>query len=230
MRALTTDSRVAEVCEPGSTKRVLEPIERISEVLFGLIMVLGFTGSFSVADAGHFGVRTMVVGALGCNLAWGLIDAIMYLMACLADKGRALALLRAVRKATDPTKAHGLIAAALPSALAPLLKPDELESLRERLSQFAEPQDGPRLRLRDGVGALAVFLLVFVSTLPVVFPFFFVGNAWWALRLSNLIAIGMLFGTGYMFGHRSGFHPWLTGISMVILGGVLVSLTIALGG
>jgi hypothetical protein len=34
-----------------STKHVLEPNERIAEVLFGLIMVLTFTGSLSVAEA-----------------------------------------------------------------------------------------------------------------------------------------------------------------------------------
>jgi len=33
--------------------RVLDPIDRVSEVLFGLIMVLTFTGSLSVAEAGH---------------------------------------------------------------------------------------------------------------------------------------------------------------------------------
>ena len=56
---------------PRATKRVLEPIERISEVLFGLIMVLGFTGSLSAAQAGRSDVRTMLFGAIGCNLAWG---------------------------------------------------------------------------------------------------------------------------------------------------------------
>src|SRR6266436_2994840 len=55
----------------SSSKRVLEPIERISEVLFGLIMVLTFTCSFSVAEAGRGEVRTMLLAALGCNLAWG---------------------------------------------------------------------------------------------------------------------------------------------------------------
>jgi hypothetical protein len=64
--------------------RVLEPIERISEVLFGLIMVLTITGSISVAEAGRETVRTMLIGALGCNLAWGLIDAVMYLMGALS--------------------------------------------------------------------------------------------------------------------------------------------------
>jgi len=45
-------------------KRALEPIDRLSEVLFGLIMVLTFTGSLSVAEAGREDVRTMLAGAL----------------------------------------------------------------------------------------------------------------------------------------------------------------------
>src|SRR5262249_61903131 len=70
-----------------SSKRVLEPHERISEVLFGLIMVLTFTGSLSVAEAGRGEVRTMLVGALGCQLAWGVTDRVLYLMGSLARKG-----------------------------------------------------------------------------------------------------------------------------------------------
>ena len=89
-----------------SSKRVLEPVERVSEVLFGLIMVLTFTGSLSVAEAGREDVRTMLIGALGCNLAWGIIDGVLYLMGCLAEKGRNLQTFHAVRKATDPQKAH----------------------------------------------------------------------------------------------------------------------------
>src|SRR5438094_10039595 len=60
-----------------SSRRVLEPIDRVSEVLFGLIMVLTFTGSLSVAEAGRENIRTMLIGALGCNLAWGIIDGVL---------------------------------------------------------------------------------------------------------------------------------------------------------
>ncbi len=62
-----------------SSKRVLDPVERVSEVLFGLIMVLTFTGSLSVAKAGRDDIRTMLIGALGCNIAWGIIDGVLYL-------------------------------------------------------------------------------------------------------------------------------------------------------
>ena len=73
-----------------SSKRVLDPIDRVSEVLFGLIMVLTFTSSISVAEAGRLEIRTMLLGTLGCNLAWGGIDAVLYLMGCAAEHGKGL--------------------------------------------------------------------------------------------------------------------------------------------
>src|SRR5712675_2085176 len=100
-----------------SSKRPLDPIDRVSEVLFGLIMVLSFTGSLSVAEAGREDVRTMLVGALGCNLA---------------GKGRNLLTYRAVREATDPERAQRLLADALPPVVASVLEPAELETMRVR--------------------------------------------------------------------------------------------------
>jgi hypothetical protein len=210
--------------------RALEPIDRISEVLFGLIMVLTFTGSLSVAEAGRDDVRVMLIGALGCNLAWGVIDAILYLMGCLADKGRGLATLRAVQRATDPQKGRRLVADALPPIVAPLMEPAHLESLRERLARLPEPPERARLSRDNWRGAAGVFFLVFLSTFPVTIPFMVMRNAVPALRVSNAIAIVLLFVTGYAFGRLTGHHPVLVGLSMVILGLVLVGLTIALGG
>src|SRR6188508_3761857 len=108
------------------TNRVLEPFDRVSEVLFGLIMVLTFTGSLSVADAGRDDVRAMLIGALGCNVAWGIIDAMLYLMGCLADKGQGLMTYLAVRRTTDPQTAQRIIADALPPVVASILEPAEL--------------------------------------------------------------------------------------------------------
>ena len=213
-----------------SSKRVLEPTERISEVLFGLIMVLTFTGSLSVAEAERAEIRTMLIGALGCNIAWGIIDGVLYLMGCLAEKGRSLMIFRAVRNATDPQQAQRLIAAALPSIVASVLQPAELEAMHQRLRQLPEAPDRAHLEMGDGLGAVGVFFVVILSTFPVVIPFIFMHDAGLALRLSNGIAILMLFLTGYAYGKYVERRPWLMGISMVVLGGVLVGLTIALGG
>src|SRR3954468_19319744 len=156
-----------------SSKGVLDPVERISEILFGLIMVLTFTGSLSIAEAGRDDVRTMLIGALGCNIAWGIIDAVLYLMGSLAEKGTNLRKLRAVREAKDAAQGQALIADALPPLLASVMQAEELESLRLRLN--ALPGVPPRAGLsgRDWLGALAVFLLVFLITFPVAIPFLF---------------------------------------------------------
>ena len=211
-------------------RTVLDPVDRISEVLFGLIMVLTFTGSLSVAEAGRDDTRAMLIGALGCNLAWGVIDAVLYLMGSLADKGRGLAIFQAVRNTTDREQAHRLIADALPPVIASVLLPAERDAVLQRLRQLPGPPDRARLDKDDWLGGVGVFLLVFLSTFPVVIPFLVMHSAVPALRLSNAIAIAMLFIAGQAYGRITGRHPWVLGIGMVLLGAVLSALTIALGG
>jgi len=209
---------------------VLEPNERISEVLFGLIMVLTITGSLSVVDAGHAEIRTMLIGALGCNLAWGIIDGVFYVMGSLAEKGRNLQALQALRKTTDARQGQRLIAGALPPLVASVLQPEELETMRQRLLQLPEPPARVYTSRRDWTGALGVLLLVFLSTFPVALPFALMQNAALALLVSHAIAIVMLFILGVAYGRGVGRSPWGFGVAMVVLGLALVALTTALGG
>ena len=211
-------------------RRVLDPSERIAEVLFGLIMVLTFTGSLSIADAGRDDVRAMLIGALGCNFAWGVIDGILYLMGCLADRGRNLATYVAIREARDEEQARLLIADTLPPVIASSLEPADLDRVHRRLQQLPPPPPHARLNRAEWRGALGVFLLVFLSTFPVAVPFIFMRDVAAAMRVSNAVAIVMLFIAGAAYGRIVGRSPWLVGITMVVLGGVLVALTIALGG
>jgi VIT1/CCC1 family predicted Fe2+/Mn2+ transporter len=73
-------------------------------------------------------------------------------------------------------------------------------------------------------------LLVVLSTFPVVLPFCLMTNVMRAQRVSNAVAIALLFLTGYAFGRCTGYHPRGMGLAMVIVGSVLVGLTILLGG
>jgi hypothetical protein len=214
----------------GSSRRFLDPVERITEALFGLIMVLTFTCSISAAEAGREDVRTMIFGALGCNLAWAIIDALIYLMSRLSARGRELIALRGVRGAEDPRVGREILAAALPSAVASVLEPEELERVRERLGRMPEPPRGARFGRSDWLGALGVFLWVLLITFPVVVPFLVIQAPVRALRVSNSIAIGLLFFAGFAYGRWSGLQPWRTGAVMVVVGTLLVAVTIALGG
>ena len=137
--------------------------------------------------------------------------------------------LRAVRTAADIADAHRIITDALPPVLASALPPDKLELMRQRLLKLPEPER-PQLTKRDALGALGICLLSFLSTFPIVIPFILIGDARLALRLSNVVAIGMLFVCGYAFGRYAGYRPWVTGLAMVAVGAVLVGVAIALGG
>lgn len=211
-------------------KRVLEPVERISEFLFGLIMVLTLTCTFNAGTASRGGVRTMLTEALGCNVAWGIIDAFFYLLDCLGQRGHGIALLGKLRRTSDPSEARRLVAGALPPLVASLMEPQEIESLKRKLTQIPESTVWPRLATEDWLGALGVFLLVFLSLFPVVVPFIFISDARLALRISNGIAISLLFLAGYSFGRFTNSNPWRTGLTMVIFGVVVVAVAILLGG
>jgi hypothetical protein len=213
-----------------NSNRVLDPIARVSEVLFGLIMALTFTGTLSAATAGREEIRTLLIGVIGCNLAWGLVDAVMYLMTALTERGHGLLTVQAVRRAPSPDAAHSVIAAAIPPVVASLLKPDALENVRVGLVGMNDLPARPRLTKDDWLGAVAVFLLVFLSTFPIVIPFLLLRNVHVALRISNLIALIMLFMTGSWLARHGGHNPLWSGLTMMLLGVVLVVITIALGG
>ena len=210
--------------------RVLDPIARVSEVLFGLIMALTFTGTISAATAGRDEIRLLLIGVIGCNLAWGLVDAVMFLMTALTERGHGLLTVQAVRRASSPDAAHSVIAAAVPPVVAALLNRDALESVRVGLAGMNDLPPSPKLTKDDWLGALAVFLLVFFSTFPIVIPFLIFRNVHLALRISNLIALVMLFVTGSWLARHGGHNPLWTGLAMMLLGVVLVGITIALGG
>jgi len=211
-------------------KRPLEPIDRISEIWFGLMMVLTFTCSISVTEAGLEEVSTMLIAAITCNLAWGIIDGFMYLLACFVEQGHSISALRSVRQASDPAFAHRLIAKAMPPVLASVMSYGAFEEIRTKLNRLPEPPAHPKLTKEDWLGAVDVLLAVFLSTFPVVIPFLGVGDAGLGLRISNGIAVVMLFLAGYAFGRYAGYRPWRMGLWMAIVGSALVALTIVLGG
>ena len=214
----------------GGRERLLDPVARMSEVLFGLIMVLTFTGTLDVASAGNEDVRTLLIGTIGCNFAWGVVDAVMYLISELTERGRNLVTVRAVQAAATPEQAHQVISDALPPVVASIMTANEVETLRRGILAIRALPVRPSLERDDWFRAVAIFLLVFLSTFPVVIPFMIFDEVHLAMRASNAVAIALLFAVGYVLARYGGFRPVLTGTSMVVLGIVLVAIAIALGG
>ena len=193
-------------------------------------MALTFTCSLSVSTAGREEVRTMLIGALGCNLAWGLIDGFMYVLGCFVKRSRGITALRALRMAKNSREAQRIIADAMPPLLASVVSPGEFEAMQQKLNLLTGVPDHPRLSKEEWLGGLAVLLAVFLSTFPVAIPFLIVTDTRLALRISNGVAIVMLFMTGYAFGRYAGYRPWKMGLWMAMVGSGLVAIAIVLGG
>lgn len=210
-------------------KRPLEPVDRFSEVIFGLIMVLAFTCTLSVVDGGGQGVRTMLVAALTCNLAWGLVDGVMYVVTAIAERARRVSVLRGIR-AADPTVARSLVLSALSETFEAITDEAEAGRIADRIRALPEPGPQSVLTLEDLRGGLWSGVLVVLATLPPTLPFLLVADAQRALRISNGVAVASLFLAGFWLGRATGIRPWLLGLVMVVLGGSLVAVTIALGG
>ena len=156
--------------------------------------------------------------------------AILFLMGVLAAKGESLAAWNAVRRTTDPAAGRQIVVDALPPVVGSVLTTGELDSVRERLLALPNPPARAALDRSAWRGAAGVFILVVVTTFPVVVPFLVADNARVALRISNAIAVAMLFLTGYAFARLTGRQPWLVGALMVVIGVTLVGITMALGG
>ena len=172
----------------------------------------------------------MLLEALGCNVAWGIIDAFFYLLNSVGQRGQGAALLGRLRRTVDPREACGMVLDALPPLVATLMQPRDLESMREKLTQLPESMERPQLVKEDWLGALGVFLLVFLSLLPVAVPFTFISNGLLATSVSNVIALVLLFLAGYSFGRFTNNNPWRAGLAMVIFGVIVFAIAIVFEG
>jgi len=209
---------------------ILSPVDRVSEMLFGLFMALTFVGAVSVADQGDAQIRAMFIAALGCNLAWGLVDAVMYLVRTVTDRGRLLTLIRSVRDAPDAETGRRLIGSSLSQVAAGLVSTAEIEAMRVRIVALASLPPRPKLKREDLIAALAIFLIVVASTFPVVLPFMLFNDVGTAKNASRAVALAMLFVGGLALGKYAGYGSWKVGLLMAGLGTALVIAINALGG
>jgi hypothetical protein len=215
------------------TQRHLDPASRLGEILFGLIMVLTvtLTASFTVAD-GKKGVRQLLLAAIGSNVAWGIIDASMYIMNAMVVRRGKIRLVEAVQRASDPEAALVLVKDRVEPELQELLGPEKAEAFSKSvLPHIVGAHIKERILTREDLyGALASFWLVFVSCLPAAIPFLIFSEPQVALRVSNFLLIAGLFYVGQKWADYAGKSRLAVGSAMVAVGLALVGVAIFLGG
>lgn len=212
-------------------RRHLDPATRLGEVLFGLIMALGITGAvqFELAEPNN---REMFIAVLGCNLAWGIVDGVMFAMLSLFERSRKSRIVRHVQHAVTDDVALAHIRQELGDTLEPLMSAEEYGQIyRWVLNRVRRAElPSPHVQWKDILGGIAIGVLIFIATLPVVVPFLIFSNPTVAVRISNLIALVLLFVLGWWWGRAVGASPFGVGAGVTTVGLTLVLITIVLGG
>jgi hypothetical protein len=213
--------------------RYLDPTEILSEVLFGLIMVLTFTlGAGLIVQEGDDATFRMLLGVVSCNVAWGLIDGVMYVLSSLCDRSRKACLIESLKEAASEEDALAMVGSELDHDLEPFTSPQERARLYpavlKRLLKLTPQRT--RVKKEDVYGAIGVFCLVFLSSIPGVAPFLVLQDRFVALRVSNLLLLTILFLVGYRWARATHMNPWIVGSVLLLVALAMVSISMALGG
>lgn len=214
--------------------RYLDPSTSLAEVLFGLIMTLTFTlgAGMVIENEGREGARQLLVAVIGCNVAWGIIDGVLYVLGQLFLRGRIQRLARSVHSAPDDGSATAVVAEELDGLFADITQAAERNALYLRVANHlrSKPVATNKVRKDDIMGGLTSFWLVVLSCLPAAIPFLLFDNARFALRVSNAILLALLFAAGCLWARFTLGKPWLVGLGFLLGGTALVAIAIALGG
>jgi hypothetical protein len=204
-------------------------------VLFGLIMTLTFTlgAGLIIEDEGREGARQLLIALIGCNIAWGVIDGVLYMVGELFHRGRLKRLGQAVRRSPDEHVALALVSGEFEELLEHVASESERDALYRKFVRYVRSRPAarvPSVTKDDVLGAVTSFFLVVLASVPAAVPFLLMDEARVALRVSNAVLLAMLFVTGYWWARFTLGKPWLVGFLFLIGGVALVALAIALGG
>jgi VIT1/CCC1 family predicted Fe2+/Mn2+ transporter len=219
----------------------LDPIDRLSETLFALMIILSFilairvslhTGELHAPVSAAY-VNELVITMLTAIVGWGAIDGVMYALFSVFDRGEKQRLLERVQTATTPAEGIEAIAEKLDPILEPITGAGQRQLLYEDvLAHLSDSQPKPVGIKRDDVaGAVGCVLVAVISVLPSLAPFVLLQDHFMlALRLSTLVSFGMLFAAGWSYGRYSRMHPWKTGLALLAAGAILGVTAILLEG
>jgi hypothetical protein len=206
----------------------------MAEILFGLIMTLTFTlgAGMVIEEEGRAGARELLIATFSCNVAWGVIDGVFYVLGQLFERGRLRRVWLKVTQSTSAGDARSLVANELDELLSRVTEEGQRQALYDSIVQRmrSAPLPAGRLRKEDLQGGLTSGVLVFACTFPAALPFAFIDDPSTALRVSNALLLLMLFLVGYRSAKETMARPLLLGSVFLLVGVALVAATIALGG
>jgi VIT1/CCC1 family predicted Fe2+/Mn2+ transporter len=216
---------------PSFVNKHLDPAGLLGEILFGLIMALGIIGAvrLGVEDLSN---RSMFIAILGCNLAWAVVDGVMFVLVAVFEQGRRQRIGRRIQSGASDEKARQLIHKELGGQLERICSPEALKRFEDDVLQTVRAAGPLKTSLNRGdvLGGIASAFVILVATAPILVPYLVIPVPRNAVRVSEAIAVGLLFFLGVWWGRVVGANPFKVGFGLTLVGGLLVAITIFLGG
>lgn len=211
----------------------LAPEDRLCESVCGVIMVLSI-----LLTAGYYVVgtpdpaRALLIAAIGCNIAWGIIDGFFYVGYGLIDRSQKARLITNVQKAESKPAAKNFLRENLDNDFYEALDENEQQRALDLVYDGFVDAEVPETKVNrdDLLALLGAFTINFLATVPATIPFLVIPDWKVALRVSNLICCILLFFLGYRFAGYIHANPWKIGGGLMLFGLGMVAIAIALGG
>jgi VIT1/CCC1 family predicted Fe2+/Mn2+ transporter len=214
--------------------RFIDPGDALGEVMFGIIMTLTFTvGARYFMVHGEFDREELIVGAVGCNIAWGIIDAVLFIIGTLFFRSQRTRFYQSLRATADDKAALSAVAHQFGLEDEPLAIPaEDRAKLYESILAVARHAKPAAIRItkHDWTAAFLVFALVTLTAVPCVIPFLIIDNESIAITVSNGVQIALLFIAGYRWGSYTAVASWKVGLTVAALGFGMCMLAVVLGG
>ncbi len=216
--------------------KYLDPVDRLPEVVLGLILVLTVTGTLRVSISQNgFSAVDLLLTAIGVNVAWGIVDGVMYAIGSYFTRNRYATITKALGKDRNNAKAKEALTDDLDNTIIHNLNASDQERIVAIVTNAAPNVVDRRAFFRDFsddlIGGIWIFFTVFVTLFPVIIPFIILPNdPLLALNISNVIALVMMFIIGVEWGGYAGIRRLGPGIGFLVIGTIITVITLYLGG
>lgn len=226
--------------QEGLIGHLLDPIDRLSETIFSVLILLTFTFAYRVFWLGTDPYEPippdylidLAVAALGAAVAWGLIDGVIYALLSVLERGEKHRFLAAVQAAATQEEGIAAVADELDYVLEPITGAEQRRQIYlEVLDYLQDSRPQPVTLTRDDLlGGLGSTLVAVLAVLPSLIPLVLFRDTYWlALRASNFVSFAVLFITGYQWGRYSGANPWKMGVMLLTVGAALAVIALLMG-
>jgi VIT1/CCC1 family predicted Fe2+/Mn2+ transporter len=207
-------------------RRAFSPVDSLTEVLAGVVMALTVSVSVYTASGRAIPQRELVEAVLGCNLAWGIFDGLLFVVAQRASRARRTKLREALRTATSDEAARRVLGEELDEALTPFV---DVVGLRAHLAHAEADASDPH-RLDVWRGGVSLGLLETVSAVPVILPLVLMARPQEAIWVSSALGVLLMAVAGWRVARWNGQPVLLLGVLTPLLGALLVVACLWLGG